>query len=155
MKKYLKKVMGSIILSIICGSICGRLVYEIYDTDLKKEISGKKIYLIQSGAYSTYDNMVDSTLVNNYVYYEDEGMYKVIVGVTEDKDNVDKIKNAYGDEVIVSEYYSKDTKLNEKINEYDKKISTISEKEDIQKMVLEMLKLYKDNDNSTLVKISS
>lgn len=156
MKKLLKKVFVPIFLSVICGSVCGKLVYEIYDSDVKKDINGEKIYLIQAGAYSSYDNMVDNTLVNNYVYYEDDdGLYKAIIGITENQNNVEKISNIYGKEVIVTEYYSKDNDLNKKIKEYDQKISNTDNKEDIQNTVLEMLTLYKDNDNKTLVKINS
>ena len=100
--------------------------------------------------------MVDNTLVNNYVYYEDEdGLYKSIIGITENYDNIEKIKNSYGKDVIVSEYYSKDANLNNKIKEYDEKLASIEDKNEIQKTVLEMLTLYKDNDNSTLIKIES
>lgn len=156
MKKLLKKVFVPIFLSVICGSVCGKLVYEIYDSDVEKDVNGEKIYLIQAGAYSSYDNMVDNTLVNNYVYYEDDdGLYKAIIGITENQDNVEKISNIYGKEVIVTEYYSKDNDLNKKIKEYDQKISNTDNKEDIQNTVLEMLTLYKDNDNKTLVKINS
>lgn len=156
LKKFLKKVLGPIFLSCLCGLICGKLVYQVYDSSIEKEITGEKIYLIQAGAYSSYDNMVDNTLVNNYVYYEDDdGLYKSIIGITEDYDNIEKIKKTYGKDVIVSEYYSKDDELNTKIKEYDEKLATTTESSDIQKTVLEMLTLYKDNDNSTLVKIKS
>lgn len=155
MKKWLRKVLSPIILSLICGSVCGKLVYQIYDRDIKREIKGEKIYLIQAGAYSTYDNMVDNTMINNYVYYEDDGLYKAIVGITENYNNVEKIKNSYGKNVIVTEYNSLDEGLNKKISDYDKKIEESNNKEDIQKIALEMLTLYKDKDNSTLVKIIS
>ena len=71
MKTIIKKVFIPIFLSVICGRICGNIIYNIYDKDLSKEITGEKIYLLQAGAYSNYDNMVKNTLVNNYVYYED------------------------------------------------------------------------------------
>lgn len=145
-----------IFLSVICGSVCGKIVYQVYDSNIEEDINGEKIYLIQAGAYSTYDNMVDNTSVNNYVYYEDDdGLYKAIIGITEDKDNIEKISKSYGEDVIVSEYYSKDQILNNKIKEYDEMISASENKEEIQKFVLEVLTLYKDNDNSTLVKITS
>lgn len=156
MKKLLKKVFGPIFLSVICGSICGKLVYEIYDSNIESNINGEKIYLIQAGAYSTYDNMVDNTSVNNYIYYEDDdGLYKAIIGLTENYDNIEKITNTYGKDVIISEYYSKDENLNNKIKEYDKKISKSDNQDEVKNIVLEMLTLYKDNDNSTLVKITS
>lgn len=143
-------------MSVICGGSCGKLVYEIYDADIKQEINGKKIYLVQAGAYSSYDNMVDNTLVNNYVYYEDnDGLYKAVVGLTENYDNIEKIKAAYGKNVIISEYYSKDDKLNKKITEYDEKLKNTTNNTEIKNTVLEMLTLYKDKDNQTLVKIKS
>lgn len=156
LKKILKKIFGPIFLSCLCGLICGKLVYEIYDGNIEKEIKGEKIYLIQAGAYSSYDNMINNTLVNNYVYYEDDdGLYKSIIGITENYDNIEKIKNSYGKDVVILEYYSKDNKLNSKIKEYDEKLSNSEDASDIQETVLEMLSLYKDNDNSTLVKIES
>ena len=93
MKKKLTKVLFPIFLSVICGAVCGRLVYSIYDKKITDDISMTKIYLIQAGAYSTYDNMTSSMLLSNYVYYEDDGLYKLIIGVTEDYSNIDKIKN--------------------------------------------------------------
>lgn len=155
MKKKLKKVLFPIFLSVVCGAICGRLVYGIYDKKLETDIHGEKIYLIQAGAYSTYDNMVENTSINHYVYYEDEdGLFKSIIGLTENYDNIEKIKNTYSGNVLISEYYSKDKELNNKIKEYDEKIKKCESKEEIQKLVLEMLSLYKDN-KSTLTKITS
>lgn len=156
MKKIINKVLVPIFLSVVCGSICGKLVYDIYDKNLEEKINGEKIYLLQAGAYETYDNMVKNTLVNNYIYYEDkDGLYKAIIGITENYNNIDKIKNTYGKEVIISQYYSNNKELNNKIKEYDKKINKSSSKEEIQSTVLEMLTLYKDNDDKTLVKIST
>ncbi len=143
------------LLSIICGAICGKLVYGIYDKELESNIYGEKIYLIQAGAYSDYDNMVKNTSLNNYVYYKDEdGLFKSIIGLTEDYDNIEKIKNTYSKEVIVSEYYSSDTELNKQIKEFDKKISEATSKEEIQTTVLEMLSLYKDK-KTTLIQVTS
>ena len=154
MKRKLIKLFIPIFLSVICGAVCGRMVYSIYDKKLDEDINKQTIYLVQAGAYSTYDNMVNSTLMSNYVYYEDEGMYKSIIGVTEDYSNIEKIKNTYKETVYVTEYYSLDIELNKKIKEYDNKMKMTSNEEEIKKIVLEMLKLYKDN-NTTLLEISS
>ena len=155
MIKKLKRVLIPIVLSIICGSVCGKLVYDIYEPSVKEVVMGKKIYLVQAGAYSNYDRMVDNTLVNNYIYYEDkDGLYKAIIGVTEEYDNISKIASTYSGEVIVSEYYSMDSEMNKKIEEYDEKISGISDSDELKSVVLEMLTLYKDNEDNTLVKVS-
>ena len=155
MIKKLKRVLIPIVLSIICGSVCGKLVYDIYEPSVKEVVMGKKIYLVQAGAYSNYDSMVDNTLVNNYIYYEDkDGLYKAIIGVTEEYDNISKIASTYSGEVIVSEYYSMDSEMNKKIEEYDEKISGISDSDELKSVVMEMLTLYKDNEDNTLVKVS-
>ena len=155
MKKKLKKVLIPIFLSVICGAICGRLVYDIYAKKLDSDINGEKIYLVQAGAYSTYDNMVSSTMLSNYVYYEDDdGLYKSIIGLTSNYDNVEKIKSTYKDVVIVNEYYSKDKELNQRIKEYDLKLENTDKEDDIKDIVSAMLSLYKDN-NTTLIQIDS
>lgn len=148
MRKKVRKVLVPIFLSVFCGAVCGKIVYGIYDKDLKEEFQGEKIYLIQAGAYSTYDSMVSNTSLNHYIYYEDsDGLFKSIIGITEDYQNVEKIKNTYSGEVIISEYYSKDVELNQKIKEYDQKIQNSSNMEEVKQIVLEMLTLYKDNDS--------
>lgn len=155
MKKKLNKVLFPIFLSVICGSICGRLVYSIYDQKLDIDLNGEKIYLIQAGAYSTYDNMVKNTLLSNYVYFEDEdGLYKSIIGLTKNYDNIEKIKNTYQEKVFINEYYSKDKELNNKIKEYDEKIKNTSDEKEIKNTIAEMLKLYQ-NKNVTLIQVES
>ncbi len=155
MRKKIQKMLMPIVLSVICGAICGKLVYGAYDKKMEQDLNGAKIYLIQAGAYSTYDNMVSNTSLSNYIYYEDnDGLYKSIIGLTENYDNIEKIKSTYSKEVIVSEYYSKDVELNKKIKEYDKKIQNSSSQEEVNKIVLEMLTLYKDKD-TTLTQIIS
>lgn len=155
MKKKILKVLFPFFLSIICGIVCGRLVYGIYDKKLDEDLNGEKIYLIQSGAYSSYDKMVDHTLLSNYVYYEDDdGLYKSIIGITENYNNIEKIKNTYDTNVLVKEYYSKDKELNKKIKEYDILINNTSDNKEIKNIMNEMLALYKDK-NTTLIEISS
>ncbi len=155
MRKRIKKVLISISLAIVCGSICGKIIYSIYDEKLSQEYDGEKVYLIQAGAYSSYDNMIKETSLNNYVYYEDDdGLFKSIIGITGVYDNIDKIVKTYSDDVIISEYYSTDDKLNKKIKDFDKKIKDSSNQEEVKKDVLEMLSNIKDN-KSKLIEITS
>ena len=154
MIKKIKKVFIPIFLAVICGSICGKLVSDIYANSLTTRIDTPKIYLIQAGAYSSYDNMVSNTNVGNYIYYEDDGLFKAIIGITENYNNISKIQKTYNGESIVSEYYSDNIELNKKIKEYDKKINDTNDTNEIKKTVLEMIDLYKDNENNTLIKIS-
>lgn len=155
MMRKIKKMLLSLLLAIFCGACCGKVVYGIYDKKLVDDVGGEKLYLVQSGAYSSYDNMVSKTNVGNYVYFEDsDGLYKSIVGITGDSGNIEKIKNAYGKEVLVVEYYSNDKELNNKIKEYDLQMKGISDATGVKGIVDEMLALYKGK-NTTLVQLKS
>ena len=154
MLRKLFKVVIPIFLSVLCGSICGRLVFSSYDKKIIENLNSKKIYLVQAGAYSNYDNMIKNTMLSNYIYYQDDGLYKSIIGLTLDEDNIEKITNTYGGDVIITEYYSNDNNLNKKINEYDSKIKETTDNNEIKELVLGMLELYKDRE-STVVKVVS
>ncbi len=147
-----KKVMIPIFLSVICGSICGSVVYNIYASKANYELSNSKVYLVQAGAYSSIDNMKANTMATNYVYYEDDGMYKAIIGITKDYDNLEKIKSIYNGETIVSEYYLNDKKISDELGELDKKLKEESDNDKAKAIIDDMLNIYKENDNVKLVK---
>lgn len=148
----IKKVLISIILSIILGYLCGITIYKIYENDTLNIINSNKVYLLQSGAYSSIDNMKMNTKQLNYVYFNDEGMYKTIVAITKNKDNIKKIKNAYNIDMVINEYYLENDDLINKINEYDKELAGTSDKEEVVKIVNNMLINYKEENNIKLVK---
>jgi len=154
MKSILKKAMIPIFLSIICGAVCGRLVYKIYLGDTGVAFDGNLIYLIQSGEYSSYDNMRANTIGYDYVYYEEDDLYKTVIGVTKNENNIEKIKNAYEGEVIVNEYYTEDEILNNQLNEYDNLLIRESDSEKKKEIIIDMLNLYKGEDSIKLTKVS-
>ncbi len=154
MIKKIKRGLFPIALAIICGGICGKLVCDIYVDSASSQLESTKVYLVQVGAYSTYDTMVSNTNVGNYVYYEDDdGLYKAIIGITAEYDNIEKIKSTYSGEVVVSEYYSFDLELNEEIEKLDLQMSELEDVSEIKEVVMEALALYKDKEEATLVKI--
>lgn len=153
--RNIKKMLFSLLLAVFCGACCGRVVYSIYDKELVDDVGGNKLYLVQSGAYSSYDNMVSKTNVSNYVYFEDsDGLYKSIVGITGDSGNIEKIKNTYEGDVLVVEYYSNDRELNDRIREYDLQMKATGDGNEVKGLVDEMLALYKGK-NRTLVQLKS
>ena len=142
-KEKIKKIVLPIFFSVISGSICGGLVYSIYAEQTEIAFNGNLVYLIQSGAYSSYDSMRASTTSNDYVYYEDDGLYKAIIGITKNADNIKKIQDSYGGDTIVTSYYINDEDIVKEIEEYDLKLNEASTQEEIQTITLEMIKIYK------------
>lgn len=141
-----KKGLLSIFFAVCFGTILGRIVFGVYDSH--ENFSYKKIYLVSVGRYDDYDSMVKNTSYNKYIYYEDEGTFNMIIGYTENYDNINKIRDAYGDEVNIYEYYSRDKDFNDKVYEYDIRISKSNNNEEIKGILLDMIGLYKNNDNS-------
>ena len=72
----------------------------------------------------------------SYIYYEEDNLYKTIIGITKSKDNINKIKEVYGNEVIVNTYYNDDELLNSKIIEYDRKLNNTNDTEEEKKIII-------------------
>ena len=154
MKETLRKLVISILISSTLGSSCGILIYKIYFSDNILSLENNTIYLIQSGAYSSYDNMRASAINYSYIYYEEDNLYKTIIGITKSKDNINKIKEVYGNDVVVNTYYNDDELLNSKLLEYDRLLNDAKDVEEEKKIIIEMLNLYKKDDKIKLTKIS-
>lgn len=142
-KNQFKKIVIPVFVSILCGAVCGKIVYNIYDEN-DTLLENNTVYLLQAGAYSSYDNMRANTMGNNYVYYEDDGLYKAIIGITSSYDNIEKIKNAYNGDVVVNEYYLKNIELSNQISKLDNDLSKEEDDNNIKQIINSMLALYKD-----------
>ena len=151
--KFSKKVILPILISVLMGTVCGHVVYSIYNKGNKLIFSNNIVYLLQTGAYSNYNNMRTNSLSHNYAYYEDAGMYKTVIGITHDKDNIDKIKSAYGNDIVVSKYIIKDLDLLNKIKNFDLQLEKENDSKKINELVLTMLKLYDTENNVKLTKL--
>lgn len=154
MKERIKKIVAPIFLSVLCGFICGRLVYSIYEDKTSGVLLANKVYLIEDESYEDYNTMKSSSPLSNYVYYEDDGKYKTVVGMTRRENNIDKIKKVYNREVTVTEYLINNEVVNNMIDEYDSRIDSTDNLEEIKTIVLEMINIYKEQEDVKMIKIS-
>ena len=152
-KSFSKKVVLPILISIVVGATCGNVIYDIYNKGNKLTFNNNIVYLLQTGAYSDYNKMRTNSLSYDYAYYEESGMYKTIIGITQDKNNINKIKKAYGDDIVVSKYVINDLNLFNKIKEFDLKLEKEDDSKKINELVLSMLKLYDTKNNIELTKL--
>ena len=90
MKERLKKIFMPIFLSVICGAVCGRLLFSIYEERAEETLSSNIIYMLVDSSYSDYESLKASSL-SNYVYYEDDGKYNAVVGITKNESNINCI----------------------------------------------------------------
>ena len=107
--------------------------------------NNNKIYLIQNGTYSSYENMRAKTIGYDYVFYEDELGYNSIVAVTKNKKNIEKIIKLYNINADVIEYYLNNNEINKKIDEYDKELEKENDQNKQKEIIKLMLEIYKNN----------
>ncbi len=142
-----------IFLSVICGAVCGRLLFSIYEEKASNTLSSNIIYLLEDSSYDDYESLKAASL-SSYIYYEDDGKYNAVIGITKNKDNIKKIEKIYNKELSIKKYLLNNEEIIGKINEYDKKIECSENNEEIRSAVLKMLELYKARDDIKIVKIS-
>lgn len=145
MIKRIKKSFISIFISVLCGFISGKVVFYVYQNENEDVFNNNKIYLIQNGTYSTYENMRAKTIGYDFIFYEDELGFNSIVGVTKNKKNIEKIIKLYNIDAEVIEYYLNNEKINNKINDYDKELEKENDPNKQKELVKLMLEIYKNN----------
>lgn len=154
MKKLLKKIFLPIFLSVVCGFLCGKLMFSIYEDKEKNILTSNVIYLLEDTSYNDYNTMKSSFVSNNYIYYEENGKYNTVIAMTKNRDNIGKIEKAYNKDFKIVEYLLSDEEINNKLNQYDKKIDNTSDNDEIKLLVEELNGIYKGRDDIKMVKIS-
>ena len=150
----LKKIVVPIFLSVFCGFVCGRLMFSIYEDKGSSILDSNVIYLLQDSSYSDYETMKASGVSSNYIYYEEDGKYNMVVAMTKNKNNIEKIKEVYGKDLKVTEYLLGDDSINDMIDEYDIKLGSTTDGEEIKKIIIDMINIYKDREDVKMAKIS-
>ena len=154
MKAKIKKIVTPIFMSILCGMACGRLMFSIYEDKSSNILNSNIVYLLEDSSYNDYDSMKASTISSNYIYYEDDGKYKKVVAMTKNKDNIEKIRNVYNKELILSKYLLNDENINNRLEEYDIKLQNTTDKEELKEIIIDMINIYKQEEDIKMVKIS-
>ena len=154
MKKIIRSIFVPVFIAIILGYIGGRFVYTTYKDNLYDTLTSSRLYLVLNGEYDTFDDMRENNSGNNYVYYKDDDKYKSVVGITNDYDNIEKIKELYDDNLSVLEYYVANDIVNSKQNEYEKVLSETNDIKEVKEAVDNILNLYRSDDKVRLISIN-
>lgn len=154
MKRILKKICVPIFLSVFCGFLCGKLMFSIYEDKEKNIMSSSIIYLLLDSSYDDYNTMKTSFVSNNYIYYEENGKYNTVIAMTKNSNNINKLEETYNKDFKIVKYLLNDEEINNKIDEYDKKIENTSNNEEIKSLVEEFNGIYKGREDIKMVKIS-
>ena len=121
-----------IVFTVLGGIFLGTYIYKSSKISTQEVFNeNNKVYLMQYGVYSTEDNMKNSTVsLSDYFYYKDKDGYHVIIGVVENKNIANKIRDSYD---IKDNIYYKEVKINnmeflQSLRQYDSLVSSLSDK---------------------------
>ena len=145
----MKNTIKYILIAIIIGIIIGKYIFNEYkiEKDASKVMKENYIYLMQYGVYSKKDNMIESCKnIKNYFYFKDKNGYHVIVGITKNKENKQKIGDSLG---LLENIYMKREKIDNNefmqlIEQYDNLISQTDDKEIIVNAQKQILSNYEE-----------
>lgn len=154
MKKIVRSIFIPIIISILFGLISGRFVYRTYKDNLYNNLTSSRVYLLENGIYDSVENMREENSTNNYIYYKDNDKYKTVIGITNNYNNIDKIKKLYNDNISIEEYYIGSNNLDSRQIEYEKILSSTNDLKEVKEAVDNILNLYRSDDNIKLISIN-
>lgn len=154
MKKKINKIVVPIFLAVFCGFLCGRLMFSIYEEKGSSVLDSNIIYLLEDSTYNNYEEMKANTLSSNYIYYEDDGKYNVVVALTKEYDNIEKIEGVYNKKLKLRRYLLNNNEIISKLDEYDRKLKETTSSEEIRNIIIDMINVYKDKEDIKMAKIS-
>ena len=154
MKNKINKIVVPIFLAVFCGFLCGRLMFSIYEEKGSSVLDSNIIYLLEDSTYNNYEEMKANTLSSNYIYYEDDGKYNVVVALTKDYDNIEKIEGVYNKKLKLRRYLLNNNEIISKLDEYDRKLKETTSSEEIRNIIIDMINIYKDKEDIKMAKIS-
>ena len=109
------KTFSVFLLAIVIGFVFAKYIFNQYEEEVNETFKeNTSVYLFQYGAYKNENIMKDNCKdLSSYFYYKNDNMYHVLIGISSNKENLDKIKKAYN---INSDIYVKKEEI--KNNEF-------------------------------------
>lgn len=146
----MKKYLFTFTLALITGFFLCTFFVRQYNDFNGISVSNlyDELYFIQYGVYSSIDNMEKETIaLENYIYTQNNNLYYVYVGITNNKDNADKIINYYkelGFETILKKYSVSDNSFIEILENYDNILFSTTDKTAIASLINQVLIKYEE-----------
>ncbi len=150
MKKYLFPVT----LSLILGVLMAYFLISGYDKAESITVSknAEIVYYLQSGVYSTKENM-EKNMSNfeHYIYNVEDNMYYTYVGMSKNKKNAEKIKEFYkqkGYSTYIKEKITDNKEFLTILGQYDELLSSVKEDKTIEVICNQILAKYEEMVNN-------
>ena len=119
----------------LLGIYVGSYLYKSYLLKNENKINTYKIYLLEYGVYNSYEDMeLNGKNIENYFYYNDIKGYHILLGITENKNIINKIGESYENisNINIREDYIDNMEFIESLKQYDNLILTSNKTEVLQ-----------------------
>ena len=119
----------------LLGIYVGSYLYRSYLLKNENKINTYKIYLLEYGVYNSYEDMeLNGKNIENYFYYNDINGYHILLGITENKNIINKIGESYENisNINIREDYIDNMEFIESLKQYDNLILTSNKTEVLQ-----------------------
>lgn len=150
MKKYLLTILFALIVGFFLGNFLLKQ-YNDYET-ITVSVENKELYFFQYGVYSSLENMEENTInLENYIYKIEDEKYYVYIGLTGDKNNIDKLNKYFkglGYDIIVKSYYVYDEEFINLLNNFDEVIKNTEDSTVLSSIICQTLQKYEDVVNN-------
>ncbi len=146
------KIIIAIVLAVGIGYFLGSGMYKKYNADTTVFKSGKEYYFITAGSYEKLETLHEKNKnFKNYAYENKDGVYKVYVGISSNKDNIEKIKGLYkdlGKDLSVETKYMNSSSFTEVLSQYDMLLEKTDDPASIETIVKQVLEKFKELEGS-------
>lgn len=150
MKKYLLTILFALIVGFFLGNFLLKQ-YNDYET-ITVSVENKELYFFQYGVYSSLENMEENTInLENYIYKIEDKKYYVYIGLTGNKNNIDKLNKYFkslGYDTIVKSYSISNEEFINLLNNFDEVIKDTEDNTVLSSIICQTLQKYEDVVNN-------
>lgn len=132
----------ALLIVMLMGIVFASFLLYKYKSKDKGIVNTETVYLIQIGAYQNYENVVKVTkTLPNYVIIEEDGTAKIIVGITKDNNNLEKLKQNY-ENIYIREEQIDNKEFLDYLTKYDYLLNETNNSETIEEINHKVLNKY-------------
>ena len=132
----------ALLIVMLMGIVFASFLLYKYKNKDKGIVNTETVYLIQIGAYQNYENVVKVTkTLPNYVIIEEDETAKIIVGITKDNNNLEKLKQSY-ENIYIREEQIHNKEFLDYLTKYDYLLNETNNSETIKEINHKVLNKY-------------
>lgn len=146
-----EKIIMPIIACVLVGFFMSKFMFNQYDHGLALTTNletKEKLYFLQQGVYTSIDSMKESTsLLPYYIYTEEDGKYYVYIGITKDKENLEKVKGYFknkGYDIYIKELEISNDAFLQVFNQYEILLKNTTDENAISAIMSSVLAKYEE-----------